>query len=437
MKNEADAQGWRRYFPRPDKAFWLDLFAPSPASSPHDQQRRARLARYALGAALVLTAPYVLLSALVAPAATHDVIMLNLAGMLAYGCGMWAASLGADRAARMWLMTTLTTQLALLVWLTGPVLGVAVYAIVVAALARVLFAPHEKNLRVIFIVVALLILLGGFALGDRSMVDFSSVPPWLLAFARVANSVLAFVALVLVLGVFDREVLRSEAGLMAEKDRSERLLHVILPHRIATQLQARDGMIADHHPEVSVLFADIAGFTPWASGQTPDAVVRMLEQVFSRFDRCVAAVGAEKIKTIGDAYMVIAGAPDACDDHAERLATLALAFMDEVRDFQKVSGIPLNLRAGIHSGPVIAGVIGTVRFSYDVWGDTVNTASRMESQGEPGRIQITADTQSRIAHRFRLEARGGIDVKGKGVMQTWWLIGSAEPEAAPSGTALA
>lgn len=416
---------WRQYVRRPDRAFWADLLAPAPDPTPADAQRRARIARYALGAALVVTLLYVLVSLVVAPGATRHVIALNAVAALAYGCGMWAASLGADRAARMWLMATLSMQLAVLVALTGPVLGVAVYGFVVAALARVLFTPQERIARLLYVFLPLAIVLAGFALGAQSVVDFTTVPPWLLAFARVANSVLALTAIVLVLGVFEREVLRSEGGLVAEKERSEALLHVILPRAIADTLQQGPGMIADHHPDVTVLFADIAGFTPWAAAQPPEAVVRLLEQVFSRFDARVAAAGAEKIKTIGDAYMVVCGAPEARDGHARLMARLALGFMADIADVGRASGIPLALRVGLHSGPVIAGVIGTVRFSYDVWGDTVNTASRMESQGAVGSIQLSAATRAQLDERFVLERRGETDIKGKGPMETWWLLGEA------------
>lgn len=417
---------WRQYVRRPDRAFWADLLAPAPPPTPADAQRRARIARYALGAALAVTLLYVLVSLLVAADATRHVIVLNTVAALAYGCGMWAASLGADRAARMWLMTTFSMQLALLVALTGPVLGVTVYGFVVAALARVLFAPQERIARLLYVCLPLVIVLAGFALGTQSVVDFTTVPSWLLVFARVANSVLALAAIVLLLGVFEREVLRSEHGLVAEKERSEQLLHVILPRAIADTLQQEPGMIADHYPDVTVLFADIAGFTPWAASQPPEAVVHLLEQVFSRFDARVSVAGAEKIKTIGDAYMAICGAPEPCDGHAQVMAGLALGFMKDIADVARATGIPLALRVGLHSGPVIAGVIGTVRFSYDVWGDTVNTASRMESQGEVGRIQLSTATRTRLGDSFVLEQRGEIDIKGKGRMETWWLLGTTE-----------
>jgi class 3 adenylate cyclase len=143
---------------------------------------------------------------------------------------------------------------------------------------------------------------------------------------------------------------------------------------------------------------------------------------FSRFDKRLAQIGAEKIKTIGDAYMVVSGAPDPRADHAHVIARLALALLEEIALVRADTGIALDVRIGVHTGSVIAGVIGAVRFSYDIWGDTVNTASRMESHGLAGRIQISRETRDRISDAFVVEPRGFIDVKGKGEMETWWLV---------------
>lgn len=412
---------YRRWFRRPDKSFWFELFNPMPTATREALIRRARLARYSLGFAAVLTLPYILGSLLVAPQDLRYLILVNVVCLFAFSCGMWAASLGADRAARMWLMSTLTAQVAVLQWMSGSLLGVSIYAFVVAALARVLFAPEEKAPRAFFVLCSILILLAGFFLTDQAYVDFSALPRAMLLAMKVANTLMTCFCVLLLLGVSDREVLRSEAGLTAERDRSDQLLHVILPKKIASQLRENGGMIANSHPEVSVLFADIAGFTPWAAQQSPESVVRMLEKIFSRFDVLVERAGAEKIKTIGDAYMVVSGAPESRADHAATLAQLALDFMAEMKNLRSETGTELDVRIGIHSGPVIAGVIGTVRFCYDVWGDTVNTASRMESQGEPGRIQLSANTMALLVQGFHGRQRGMVDIKGKGMMETWWL----------------
>lgn len=411
----------RQYLRRPDRAFWLELLKAPPRPTETSAVRRQRLTRYALGAAALFTLPYATVSALLDLAALWPVVVPNVLCAALFGVGMWMASLGKHAAARWLLMVTLEAQLLLLTWLTGDALNIVVFTLVAAALARVLFTVEEHGLQVLFIGVPVLTLIAGMMLFRDSQVDFAALPAWLMEATRVANALVALASVILLLGVFEREVLRSEHELLGARHASDRLLHAVLPERIANQLRASERMIADRHPEVTVLFADIAGFTPWAAQQDPEVVVSLLEKIFSRFDARVAAAGAEKIKTIGDAYMVISGAPDPRADHAHVIADLALALRDEVEAIRAETGIPLSLRIGIHSGPVIAGVIGALRFSYDVWGDTVNTASRMESHGEPGRIQLSGDARARLGNDYVLEARGTIYIKGKGEMETWWL----------------
>jgi class 3 adenylate cyclase len=278
--------------------------------------------------------------------------------------------------------------------------------------------------RVFFVTVPMITLVLSMRVPGRSVVPLELLAGWMLPTMRVVNAMLVLECIVVILAIFQKEVLRNEAELTLERDRSDRLLHAVLPRKIAIELRQRDRMIADRHPEVTVLFADIAGFTPWAAKHEPEVVISLLEKIFTRFDAKVTAAGAEKIKTIGDAYMVISGAPDPRHDHAHVMAALALELVEQVREIREETGIPVDLRLGLHTGPVIAGVIGAMRFTYDVWGDTVNTASRMESHGEPGRIQLSADTKACIEDRFICEPRGMIDVKGKGEMDTWWLIGA-------------
>ncbi|MFP5440314.1 MAG: adenylate/guanylate cyclase domain-containing protein [Gammaproteobacteria bacterium] len=410
-----------RYLRRPDREFWLELLRAPPRPTETASVRRERLARYALGACVLFTLPYVAVSAWLDFSATWLVVLINAVCALLFGIGMWMASLAQHKAARLLLMVTLEAQIAILVWLTGPELNMVVFTLVTAALARVLFTIEEHGQQIVFIGIPVLTLIAGMTMVDASHVDFSALPDWLLSATRVLNALLSLVSVILILGVFEREVLRSENELVTARERSDTLLHAVLPRKIADQLRNSPAMIADRHPEVTVLFADIAGFTPWSSRQDPETVVAMLEKVFSRFDAKVQAAGAEKIKTIGDAYMVISGAPDPRADHAQVIARLALELLEEVRHVREETGIDINLRVGIHTGEVIAGVIGAMRFSYDVWGDTVNTASRMESHGEPGRIQLSADTRQRLGDDFRCELRGVVNIKGKGEMETWWL----------------
>jgi guanylate cyclase len=219
-------------------------------------------------------------------------------------------------------------------------------------------------------------------------------------------------------------------ALTRERERSERLLLNILPGPVAERLKAGEETIADHADEVTVLFADLVGFTATADQTDARGVVELLNEIFSAFDDLVDRAGLEKIKTLGDGYMVAAGIPTARVDHAEAAADLALE-MERCLGLLPRAGIArVGLRIGLDSGPVVAGVIGRRKFSYDLWGDTVNTASRMQSHAEPGEILVTEDTYRRLVGSFELEARDLLDVKGKGEMRTYVLKGRSEPAPA-------
>ncbi|HUJ76711.1 MAG TPA: adenylate/guanylate cyclase domain-containing protein [bacterium] len=223
----------------------------------------------------------------------------------------------------------------------------------------------------------------------------------------------------------------AEAQAEVERGKSEALLLNILPPPIADRLLGQAGTIADGFAEVTVLFADIVGFTRLSAGMPPQRVVDLLNGVFTAFDELVTQRGLEKIKTIGDAYMVAGGLPHHRADHAEAVADLALAMLETVRGFRHETGEPLSIRIGINTGPVVAGVIGKTKYIYDLWGDTVNTASRMESHGVPGEIQVTAATREALGERFLFTERGEIEVKGKGWMPVYLLRGRTG--APPSG----
>ena len=212
------------------------------------------------------------------------------------------------------------------------------------------------------------------------------------------------------------------AELTAEKQTSERLLLNVLPAPVAERLKQGDGIIVDRFDQVSVLFADIVGFTALSQRTTPEELVTMLDDLFSRFDRLAEEHGLEKIKTIGDAYMVVAGVPQPRPDHADAIARMALDMIAVLRDYAAQHGTDLTIRVGVHTGSVVAGVIGRKKFIYDLWGDTVNTASRMESHGVPGKIHVTEATYELVRDRFELEPRGTVDIKGKGPMKTYLLV---------------
>jgi class 3 adenylate cyclase len=211
------------------------------------------------------------------------------------------------------------------------------------------------------------------------------------------------------------------AALERERLRSERLLLSILPPAIAERLKDEPGTIAEGFPEATVVFADLAGFTAYSRSADPRGLVELLDAVFSAFDRLAAEAGVEKIKTIGDAYMAAAGIPVPRADHAAAAARMALGMQHAFGAIARGQGLQLALRIGIHSGPVVAGVIGRHKFSYDLWGDTVNLASRMESHGEPGRIHVSAATRDLLGDEFLFEDRGAVAVKGSGPMKTFFL----------------
>lgn len=215
-------------------------------------------------------------------------------------------------------------------------------------------------------------------------------------------------------------------ALVNEQEKSERLLLNILPLLVAQRLKSGEKLIADSYPEASVLFADIVGFTDFSSRISPEELVTYLDDIFRRFDALAERHGLEKIKTIGDCYMVVAGLPDFREDHASVLADMAIDMQDAVDDFNRDRDLELQIRVGINSGPVVAGVIGQKKFIYDLWGDTVNTASRMESHGVPGRIQITEATRQLLPADYPTEERGMISVKGKGKVRSYFLLRGQE-----------
>ncbi|WP_425216093.1 adenylate/guanylate cyclase domain-containing protein [Tumidithrix helvetica] len=229
----------------------------------------------------------------------------------------------------------------------------------------------------------------------------------------------------------EQKVAQRTAELQKEKERSEHLLLNILPEAIANRLKIDPSTIADSFAEVSILFADIVGFTHMSSHISPIALVGVLNQVFSAFDRLADRHGLEKIKTIGDAYMVVGGLPLPRADHAEAIANMALDMLKAIDDFNLNANFPelsgnLSMRIGINTGAVVAGVIGVNKFIYDLWGDTVNIASRMESQGIAGCIQVTEATYLRLKEKYQFEERGAIAIKGRGEMLTFWLKGRKE-----------
>lgn len=251
------------------------------------------------------------------------------------------------------------------------------------------------------------------------------VPPEILEKESVITS-LSSAFLVLGFSYYVRNTFHvAEKYLHLEREKSERLLHNILPAGVVKKLRESPDTIAERFENCTVLFSDIVGFSGLARRMSAVEVVSLLNTIFSAFDDLAEKHGLEKIKTIGDAYMVVGGLPDPDPEHAERVARFALDMLDVVRDYRDKYDVPLELRIGVNSGDAVAGVIGKKKFIYDLWGDSVNTASRMESHGVPGQIQVTESTYILLREKFSFEERGSIEVKGLGQVKSYLLLAGA------------
>lgn len=256
-------------------------------------------------------------------------------------------------------------------------------------------------------------------------------PAWVVSVSFVFTTVSACVMVVATLWYALRDTARAEAMMEAEYERSEALLANMLPSSIAARLKdPQRSVIADKYDDASVLFADIAGFTERASSTTPADLVRFLDRLYSAFDTLLDKYELEKIKVSGDSYMVVSGVPRPRPDHVEALADFALDMAAAVAALEDTRGWTVPIRIGLARGPVVAGVVGSRRFFYDVWGDAVNVASRMESTDSVGRIQVPEAIYERLKDNFVLQERGNIKVKGKGVMRTWYLVGRKAADGA-------
>lgn len=302
--------------------------------------------------------------------------------------------------------------------------GLQFYFVVAASLAVLVLGIERIVLAGVLtaLAVAAAIVLEVLVPDDRGL-----GPPWTLTAGFILSAVSAGVMVFATVWMSLREIARAEQAMEAEYQRSEQLLANILPATIAQRLKEPSRtIIADKYDDASILFADIAGYTERASDLTPTDLVRFLDVLYTDLDALVDRHGLEKVKTSGDSYMVVAGVPKPRTDHIEALACLA----DAVADLKDPRGRAVPLRIGLAAGPVVAGVVGARKFFYDVWGDAVNVASRMETTDVAGRIQVPQNVYDRISHAFVLEERGDVEIKGKGLMHTWYLVGRRDDEAA-------
>src|ERR671934_620614 len=297
--------------------------------------------------------------------------------------------------------------------------GVGLWGIL-APLGALVFSEVRSAAR--WYVAYVAVFLGSGIAGEVIGPIWTPLPGWFTSTMLALNIAVGGTIVFTLLAVFASQRRDALAALRQEQAKAESLLLNILPRSIADRLKAEARTIADQFTSASILFADVVDFTPLAERLPPAEVVGVLDHLFSHFDVLAERYGLEKIKTIGDCYMVAAGVPSPRPDHARALALMALDMQAAMRSFDEVGHLGLELRVGINSGPVVAGVIGRKRFLYDLWGDAVNTASRMESHGTSGRIQITRSTKELLEDEFVCEPRGTITVKGKGEVEAWYLL---------------
>jgi guanylate cyclase len=306
--------------------------------------------------------------------------------------------------------------------------GVGIWGIL-APLAALVFSDVRAAAR--WYVAFVVVFLGSGVLGELRGPIPPEIPRWFTTTMLALNITVGGAILFTLLAVFAKQRRDALAALRIEQAKAEDLLLNILPSSIADRLKAHAQPIADQIGSASILFADVVDFTPLSERLPPDEVVGILDHLFTHFDTLAERYGLEKIKTIGDCYMVAAGVPSPRPDHAQALAAMALDMLEAMRSSDEVGHLGLELRIGISSGPVVAGVIGRKRFLYDLWGDAVNTASRMESHGTPGHIQVTRATADLLEDGFELERRGTIPVKGKGEVEVWYVRGRRARAALP------
>lgn len=352
--------------------------------------------------------------------------LVNLASAAVFVAIPWLCRFG-ELLAPLVFFTVAYTSITVVCIHIGTGSGLPFYFVAAAALTVVVLGiEHILLASVLAALGAVTVIVLEFFVPD----DTGSQPAWAFTLSFVLTVATAWILVVATIWYALREIRRAREAMEAEYERSERLLTNILPATIAERLKDPSRtVIADKYDDASVLFADIAGYTKRASDTTPTDLVRFLDRLYTDLDALVDRHGLEKVKTSGDSYMVVSGVPQPRPDHIEALACLALDMADAVADLRDPHGREVPLRIGLAAGPVVAGVVGARKFFYDVWGDAVNVASRMETTDVEGRIQVPQDVYERLNRAFVLEQRGEVDVKGKGVMTTWYLVGRRDDVA--------
>ncbi len=381
--------------------------------------RRRRILRLNTSIAMIISVSFGVMQLVVAPQLWWTGV-INLVGAAIYAVIPWLYRFG-ELVPPLTFICTAYASIFVICSILGTGTGLQLYFLVAACLV-----VFQLGIERIVLAALLAAIAAGLVIALQFLVprDTGVQPQWFLSLGFVVTTVSACVMAVATVWYALRELRRAQAAVELEYERSEALLANMLPASIAERLKdpARN-IIADKYDDASVLFADIAGFTERASEIAPDELIRFLDRLFSDFDALVDKHGLEKIKISGDSYMVVSGVPEPRPDHVEALADLALDMAETANGLTDSQGHALPLRIGLANGPVVAGVVGSRRFFYDVWGDAVNVASRMESTDSVGRIQVPEDVYHRLKNDFVLQERGVVEVKGKGRMRTWYLVG--------------
>lgn len=387
---------------------------------PAAEVRRIRLINLVSVSASAVTLGYATLFAVAGGTGELGVVIaLNLAATVGYVVPLFLNRAGRHHPAFFLLFTVTLIHLTIGSLILGLGSGIFLFLFIVPVVGA-LFAPTEVPGATWVAVVA------GIAAPVTVVALRPAVPEpiagtWVET-TLLLTSVVSTLAFATGVGLYFRRLVeRAESDLQAAHQRSEQLLLNVLPPQIADRLKAGEETIADRSDEVSILFADLVGSTPLSERLNPDEMVALLNRVFTPFDELAEELGLEKIKTVGDAYMVVGGLPTPRPDHLEAVVEMALRMREEVTRHTVAGHGPLQMRFGIHTGTVVAGVIGKRKFSYDLWGDTVNVAARMEAHGIPGEIHVTAEVRHRLDGHYRFQSRGPIEVKGKGTMETFLL----------------
>jgi adenylate cyclase len=381
--------------------------------------RRARILTITAWLAVLVSISFVLMQILTGTW-SWQVSSINVIGAMVFAMVPWLNRFG-ELVAPLTFIGAAYVSVFASVWDVGTGSG-SQYFFLVGACLVVLMLGIEH----IVLASALAAIAAGLIIAVEFLVphDTGLQPAWAQSTGFVVTAISSVVMVVVTVWFALRDTARAEAVMETQYERSEALLANMLPASIADRLKESErSVIADKYDDASVLFADIVGFTERASSTAPAELVRFLNRLYSDFDALVDKHGLEKIKVSGDSYMVVSGVPRGRPDHVQALADFALDMVDVAAGLKDPHGLPLPLRVGMACGPVVAGVVGSRRFFYDVWGDAVNVASRMESTDSVGRIQVPEDIYERLKDEFVLQERGRIEVKGKGTMRTWYLVG--------------